>query len=316
MDHYEPSSFCNRLQSVGRILELEGWHVWCCSPIETPDGKIHVFFSRWPLATEHDGWLTHSEIAHAVAEHPEGPYEVTGTVLKGRGGRHWDAATIHNPTVHQVGGRYAMLYIGNRDGTAATQRIGLAMADTIEGPWERVGDEPILDVSPVRTDWDSYLTTNPALLLHPNGQFWLYYKAWDTYNDHMRKMGLAIADHIEGPYTRVAYNPIVDFSSCGSQVEDAYVFIEDGQYHMVMRDMGVISDRTGLYLRSEDGIHWSSPMLGYHASNRYFAGPIERFERPQVLVRDGKPAYLFLALMGGRYGTSSGAILKIVEEER
>jgi hypothetical protein len=305
------SAFCQRLEPVGRILEEEGWHVWCCSPIQDDDGRIHVLFSRWPLETGHAGWLTDSEIAHAVASCPEGPYTVTGTVLKGRGRRHWDARTIHNPTIHKVGERYALFYIGNSDGTAASQRIGLAMSDSPAGPWERIGDDPILDVSGSRSDWDSFITVNPALLLHPNGQYWLYYKAWDKYNDNLRKMGLAVSDRIDGPYTKVAQNPLVDFSYCGSQVEDAYVFLEDDQFHMIMRDMGVISSRSGLYLVSDDGIRWSEPKLGYRTSDHYFGGTAERFERPQLLKLDGKPAYLFLALMGGETGTSSAAVLKI-----
>ncbi|MCC2685658.1 MAG: glycosyl hydrolase family 43 [Paenibacillaceae bacterium] len=307
----QKSRICNRLVPVGRILEEPGYHVWCCSPIDGEDGKVHVYFSRWPLETTHGGWLTHSEIAHAVADRPEGPYRVTGTVLQGRGGNHWDAITIHNPTVQKVGNRYAMFYIGNSDGTVDTQRIGLALSDSLDGPWERVGDGPILDVSPNRFDWDSYITVNPALLQHPNGQFWLYYKAWDRYNDNLRKMGLAVADRIEGPYLRHPSNPLVDFSPIGSQVEDAYVYIEDGRFHMIMRDMGVFSPRTGLYLHSEDGLVWSEPQLGYDRSDVYFGGTTERMERPQLLIRGGKAAYLFVALMGGSSGTSSGAVFRV-----
>jgi hypothetical protein len=74
----------------------------------------------------------------------------------------------------------------------------------------------------------------------------------------------------------------VDFStfSATAQVEDCYVFIENGQFHMIMRDMGVFSDRSGLYLHSEDGIHWSEPMLGYKTSDHYFEKVTYRFERP------------------------------------
>ena len=78
-----------------------------------------------------------------------------------------------------------------------------------------------------------------------------------------------------------------------------------------MRDMGVIHPHVGLMVESEDGINWSAPKLGYGDSSIYFGGKVERFERPQILMKDGKPEYLFLALMGGRYNTSSGAVLKI-----
>ena len=49
------SDFCRRLEPVGRILELPDWRVWGCSPLDGPDGKVHVFFARWPNQTGHEG---------------------------------------------------------------------------------------------------------------------------------------------------------------------------------------------------------------------------------------------------------------------
>ncbi|MGV8093598.1 MAG: glycoside hydrolase family protein [Mangrovibacterium sp.] len=314
------SGFLKSLKEPGtRILELEGWNVWCCSPIYSEDGLVHVFFSRWRGG--HDNWLKESEIAHAVAENPEGPYEVLGTVLKGQGPGHWDADTIHNPTIHKVGDQYLLYYIGNNLKTAnknhahhaSTQRIGLAVSNSLNGPWKRVGnDGMILDTSKNKNDWDSYLTTNPALLHHPDGQLWLYYKAWDFNNDNLRKIGVAFADKPEGPYLKYKHNPVVSFSSINAQVEDAYVWFQNGKFHMIMRDMGVYSERSGLYLYSDDGLNWSEPMLAYRESTYYFPDePLHRFERPQLLFRNGKATHLFLALMGGKYNKASGAVLKI-----
>ena len=313
------SDFCRSLSAGNRILEEEDWNVWCFSPIWGEDGKVHAFLSRWRDDNFHN-WLTESEIAHAVADHPEGPYTVTRTVLTGRGEGFWDAHTIHNPTVYKVGDKYALFYIGNNltlaeqnnAHHASTQRVGLAIADSLTGEWRRVSDElRILDTSPDKSEWDSYLTTNPALLLHPNGEYWLYYKAWDRNNDNLRKMGLAIAQNIEGPYVKHPDNPLVDFSHLNRQVEDAYVFFYNNKFYMVMRDMGVIHPHVGLLLESDDGITWSEPMLGYHNNAYYFGGDIKRFERPQVLMKDGVPTHLFLSLMGGKYNTSSAAVLKI-----
>lgn len=314
---YIESNFAKALSGGKRILGAEGWNVWGASPIWGDDGKVHVFYSRWPGS--HSNWLRNSEIAHAVADQPEGPYTVIGTVLKGRGEGHWDADTIHNPTVHKVGDRYAMFFIGNNlkiaDDAgmhhAGSQRVGLAMADDLNGPWERVGEGPLLDTSTDRKAWDSFLTTNPAFFQHENGESWLYYKAWDKHNDNMRKMGLSIAKDIEGPYRKVEENPLVSFAPMRKQVEDAYVFQYKEKFYMVMRDMGVIHAHVGLLLESDDGVGWSEPMLGYHTSQHYLGGTVERFERPQVLMKDGVPTHLFLALMGGEFHTSTAAVLKI-----
>jgi hypothetical protein len=76
------SDFCRRLRPVGRILEMEDWYVWGTSPIDGADGKVHVFFSRWPARRRMGGWVNRSEVAHAVADKPEGPYEYVETVLR------------------------------------------------------------------------------------------------------------------------------------------------------------------------------------------------------------------------------------------
>jgi len=324
------SDFCKRLRYCGRILELEGWNVWCCSPVygldgrDGPDGKVHVLFSRW--RGEHRNWVTECEVAHAVADRPEGPYTVTGAVLQGRGGDWWDANTIHNPTIQRLGDRYVLFYIGNNikglkwddRSMSGTQRIGLAVADRPEGPWRRVGDRPILDANPDARAWDGYIVVNPALLQHPNGQFWLYYKAWDRHNDGLRKMGVAIADRLEGPYERHPANPLIDFSSRNGQVEDAYVWREDGRFHIIMRDQGYFNTTYGLYMDSPDGIHWGEPQIAYMDTPFYTDEPRPgldregRFERPQLLMKDGRPEYLFCAFRGGKYRTSSAVVLRVV----
>src|SRR5690349_15999978 len=77
----DESPFASHLVPVGRALEMEGFYVWCNSPIEDDDGKTHLFFSRWDAKKGMGGWINGCEIAHAVAASPEGPYEYTETVL-------------------------------------------------------------------------------------------------------------------------------------------------------------------------------------------------------------------------------------------
>jgi len=303
-------SFHQRLQPVGRILELDGWFVWCCSAIDGPDGKVHLFCSRWPAELGMAGWSTDSEIVHAVSDRPEGPFELRDVALRGRGGEIWDAQMVHNPTIHKVGVQYALIHIGNRDGRPFTQCIGLALSNWLDGPWRRF-DQPILRPSQRRA-WDWLHVTNPALLQHPNGQFWLYYKSWDI-RDNLFKMGLAIADRIEGPYEKHPANPVVDYSALGKRMEDPYVFMQNGVFHMIMADdnQGIVKQHGGIIVESRDGIRWAEPKLAYDTTDIYFGGKVERFERPQVLMRDGRPAYLYLAATGGRCGTSSPVCLRV-----
>ena len=324
------SDFCKRLEPIGRILEEEGYYVWCCAPIFDENGKVHVFYSRWPKQYKMGGWLGRCEIAHAVADSPEGPYTYMGAILSPREG-YFDARTCHNPTIYYIEGKYWLFYMGSSDGRFGTKRIGYAVAKSPWGPWKRC-EEPLLYPGN-EGSWDDYITTNPAFLKHPNGEYWLYYKSCnaDEYNYQKingiagnRKYGVAFANQITGPYCRYEKNPIVDFSPFGEnrQVEDAYIWYENGKFKMLMRDMGFYDHTVGLYFESEDGLNWNKPQIGWFGADAYFEQPpapkhltrYGRFERPQILMKDGKPAYLFTATQGGKEETASGYIFRIKDE--
>ena len=309
---YEPtrSNFERRLEGIGRVLEFDEY-VWCCSPIYDDEGKIHIFYSSWPKETEHKGWLTHSCIKHAVSDKPEGPFVYQETVLTGSGTGDWRSQTVHNPSIHKVGNQYALFFIANSDGTQKTKRAGLALADSLHGPWTIVGDQPILEPSKDKNKWDYFQTTNPAYLHHPNGEHWLYYKSHPE-SPKLRMIGGAMAKNIEGPYIKYEHNPMLDYSQHGLDIEDPYVFMEKGTFIMLIRDrLGVINDRMGLYYESDDGLNWQEPKVAYGLSTTYFGGDVHRFERPQILMKNGKPEYLYMAMMGGKYNLSTGSVLKI-----
>jgi hypothetical protein len=321
------SEFSKHLQPVGRALEMKDYYVWCNSPIEGPDGKIHVFFSRWPAARGMGGWINCSEIAHAIAPDPESPFEYVQTVLAPRGPGYWDATTCHNPHIQRLNGRYYLFYMGNSNGKTNTKRIGLAVADSLYGPWSR-SDQPILEAG-ATGEWDDHCTTNPSLVVHPGGEYWLYYKSWNTaeYEQAIgpvrgnRKYGLAIAQKPEGPYRKYAQNPLIDFSKLGDnkQLEDAFVWYQNGRFNMLARDMGVYNQKAGLYMEAKDGLKWSFPSIAYYEAAHYIQEPAPaphlkrygRFERPQLLMHKGKPAYLFTAAQGGQYMTASAFIFRI-----
>lgn len=322
------SDFCKKLKPIGRILQTEGYYVWCNAPIYASDGKVHVFYSRWADKHKMGGWIHKSEIAHAVAESPESEFKYVETILAPRGAGFWDGTTCHNPHIQFIDGKYCLFYMGNSNGKTNTKRIGLATADSLDGPWTRP-DKPLLETGSDGS-WDDHCTTNPAFMKHPNGEYWLYYKSWNTkeYDNAKnptirgnRKYGLAIAQKLEGPYIRYEGNPIVDFSGYGEnrQVEDAYIYYEKKKFKMIMRDMGFFNHEVGLYFESKDGIHWAKPKIAYQGTGTYIKQPSPpahltrygRFERPQILMKDGKPAYLFTTTQGGKYMTSSGFVFKI-----
>lgn len=321
------SEFAKRLKPVGRILETKGYYVWCNSPIYDIEGKVHIFYSRWPEKYGMGGWIHKCEIAHAIAESPESKFEYVETVLKPRLG-YFDGTTCHNPTIHQVDGKYCLFYMGNSNGKTNTKRIGLATSDSLSGPWE-IPDKPLLEVGEEGA-WDDHCTTNPAFLKHPNGEYWLYYKSWNTkeYEEARgkriranRKYGLAKSNSLTGPYKKISHNPVIDFSAEGNntQLEDAYVWVEKGKIKLIARDMGFFDHNVGLYFKSDDGINWPDPKIAYYGVKKYATEPpapkhlsrYGRLERPQLLMKDGKPEYLFTTSQGGKYMTASGFVLKI-----
>lgn len=318
------SEFSERLTPMNRIVEMPGWYVWGCSPIEGDDGKIHVFFSRWKASAGWNAWSSKCEIGHAVADQPEGPYVFVDTAVEPSGPGKWDAFTCHNPTIHKVGDKYALFYIGTTDGTIETQSIGVAVSNSLYGPWQKSLN--CLIEKSTGDAWDNFTVSNPAYLAHPSGLSWLYYKAtdiesWQEVNGN-RKYGLAISENVKGPYKKIKKNPLIDFSSIGKDInlEDAYVFIENGKFKMICRDMGYFDNEVGLYLESEDGINWSKPQIAYRSADYYGIEGEEnadhlfrenRFERPQVLMQNGKATYLFGALQGGKNQLSSGFVFKI-----
>lgn len=323
------SSFAESLKPLGRRLELKDYYVWGSSPIAAPDGKIHVFFSMWPAQYGMGGWIHKSEIGHAVADSAEDEFKFVSTVFAPGGEGYWDGTTCHNPHIKEVDGKYCLFYMGNSNRKTDTKRIGLAIADNLYGPWQRP-DAPLLDVSKAADAWDNHCTSNPSFVQHPNGQYWLYYKSWNTaeyenYDDPKirgnRKYGLAIAHDLEGPYERYEGNPIIDYSGRGNniQAEDGFAWWQDGKFRMILRDMGIYNHQYGLYIESEDGIAWSTPEIAYYNTDHYFKQPpapkhlskYGRFERPQILFLGGKPSHLFLATQGGKYNTSSAFVFKI-----
>lgn len=137
-------------------LESENYDTWGGSMVCDPEGKHHLFYSRWPRTKGFAAWVTNSEIAHAVADKPTGPYRHVDVTLPARGSKYWNGMCTHNPTIHAFGGKSYLYYMGNTGDGKDTkglnmihrnnQRIGVAVADHPNGPWKRF-DRPLIDVS-------------------------------------------------------------------------------------------------------------------------------------------------------------------------
>ena len=293
-------AWADRLEYVGVAVVEPGYHVWGSSPVVGPNGKVHLFVARWPVSAGFNGWYTHCEIARYLGDTPEGPFRFKEVVLEGTGTPSWDRIAPHNPTIQKLGEHYALLYIANTGmDFPASQRIGMLVSSSLDGPWKKVGEDGLI-LSPTddASIWSQSSTVgvnNPALLQHPDGRFFLYYKA--KRKGDVRRMGVAIAEKLDGPYV-FHHTPL---TSNTGEIEDGYAFVEDGKVRLLTTDN---HRGAGLLWESNDGIAFGLPMLGFERMNRYIPENQVReatnyrgrkFERPQILIQKGRPTHLYVA---------------------
>ncbi len=283
-----------------------GYFTWCGSMIQGDDEKYYLCYSRWPYEKKMSGWVTYSEVALAVADHPLGPYRHHSVLLHGRGKGHFDGTMIHNPHVHKFGDKFYLYYVGASDAgsfraTRLTQRIGVAVADSILGPWQRF-DQPLIDVTP--DSFDAALTTNPSVTYF-KGRYIMVYKCQGK--DGKVFHGVAFSDSPTGPFVKHS-RPIFTDPRSPFPAEDPFLFTYKGKLYTILSDNKVFTDiKQALCLfESEDGVDWK---LSKHAiiSDRtiqWADGSTEKLgdlERPQIFFdRNGEPAVLFCAATHGK----------------
>lgn len=294
------------------------YFIWCGSMTRTPDGKCHLFYSRWPKALGHDGWVTHSEVAYAVADDPFGPFGHVNVALPARDPALWDGMVTHNPNIVRIGGKFCLYYMGNRgDGKSYwihrnNQRVGVAIASDPRGPWQRF-NQPIVDVSENKAAFDSLCTTNPAACVRPDGSVLLIYKAV-TDNGTPRggrvRFGAATAARPDGPYTKAAgevFAPTAAHREAWMVAEDPFVWYSrrfGDRYYALSRDVvGMFTGAEGgiTLLESPDGLAWRAAahpaVLGKDFGWADGSRSGTKLERPQLYIDEaGIPRVLYGAV--------------------
>ncbi|MEM9913999.1 MAG: glycoside hydrolase family protein [Planctomycetota bacterium] len=319
-------------------FRMDDHWTWCGSVIRDEDGRYVMFVSRWDKRLSFSPhWLTNSEIVMAVADEPMGPYRFERVVLPAHDAAAWDGQMSHNPAVIRHDGRYLLFYTGTtyRGATPTpddpatlpgkpgsgdparmrrldprvveahrNQRIGMAVADRLEGPWRRP-EAPLIEPRPGR--WDGLITTNPAPCVTPEGTLLLVYKSVERLGDMMH-LGVAGADAYDQPFRRLRDDPILAAGAEGDHVEDPFLWHADGRYRLIMKSMnGKLGGepRGGIAIESFDGVNWSmsgEAKRAYSRRIRWDDGSVTTqafLERPQLLIEGGRPTHLFAATAVG-----------------
>ncbi|REE02237.1 glycoside hydrolase family protein [Marinoscillum furvescens] len=145
----------------------------------------------------HKRWLTNSESVHAVSENPEGPFEDVSVVLSNRNEQGWDIVDVHSQFAVMAEGKLLLYY----------------QSCDLRGKFPEYPGSP-----------------------YPS-QSWLDNRDnWDLIRNTQR-LGLAIAEHPNGPFVRVA-SPVAvpeDCERCSNITDNPTVVYQDGQYLMIMK---------------------------------------------------------------------------------
>lgn len=302
--------------SEDNIFKTEGYYNWGSSIIKERDGKYHLFYSRWKKEYGFHGWLTHSEIAHATSKSPAGPWKYKETVLLGAGQGNWDAITAHNPKIKYFEGKYYLYYIATNMGgkdyteeelveTAKTgynhpnwkilrpnQRTGVAVSNSLNGPWSRM-DKPLVEPSgPITT-----LTVNPAIDKGKDGKYYLIVKG-DKPNEKrfIRNQAVGVSEHPDGPF-EIKEKPVIDYMD----TEDMSIWYDENRD----RFYGVFHAHNYIGLvTSENGTDWEKANEFVLKNKEILLedgtviGP-DRMERPFVYHEGGEPKVLSVAVKKG-----------------
>ena len=316
------------------IMISDTYYNWCPSVVQGEDGRYYMFYSRWPHGVRKPdddslnyifngfaGWLKYSEIACAVSDNLEGPYQFVKTILKGTGeaGR-WDRFTMHNPQIKKFEGNYYLYYISNNYDSSfnlkqpaskealqwmrynATQSIGVITAGSIkdimagnyskhEGPIMRVDGKQTFEI-----------VNNPSVDKGPDGRYYMMYKS-RTPGGQMT-FWMAVANKPDTVFT--TFSNVTDNPEMACEDPSMWYDQKQKKFYAVAKyysaslkyapEFGAL-----ILIESKDGKDW---LLAKHnlvslKRLKFKNGQemkLDRLERPFVYTdKNGKPLALFAA---------------------
>lgn len=315
--------------SENNFFENEGYFIWDSSIIKDESGIYHLVYSRWQKELGFQGWLIFSEIVHAVSDSPIGPWKYEGTLIKGRGPDYWDALGVHNPMIVFFDGKYYLYYNSTNLGDSAydekelkelglqggnhpkwgtvrnNQRIGVAVADSFEGPWQRI-DEPLIEPSgPVRN-----MVNNPTITKKEDLYYLIFKGDKADENRMIRDQAIAISKSPTGPFV-IQEKPVIDYI----ETEDMAVWYDAKRkrfyavFHAFAGFIGMVTSTNGVeWERAAEYIVIPKRVL---MTNGKFYLP-DRLERPFVVVENNEPQVLILS---AKKGNNSSLIFIPVDQE-
>lgn len=184
------------------------------SDIIKVDDTYYIWYTRM-ISPQRSGYW--GDIWYATSQDEGHTWVEQGQALAvGKKGT-FDSHSVFTPNILVCKGRYYMYYTAvqptpGRDdlvfegnSTSDFTAIGLAVSDSPDGPFVRVENNPVLSISDVDEDFDSYRIDDAAMLVKDN-KIWMYYKGRSIVHGkngpRFTKMGVAFSDQPEGPFKK------------------------------------------------------------------------------------------------------------------
>jgi lysophospholipase L1-like esterase len=256
---------------------MKQWCYWDGQIIKGPDGKYHMFASRWDQAKGHNGWWS-SLAVHAVSNKATGPYIDKGLCWPdNQGGKGHNVTALVLPD-----GRYAVVVSETRPGDVFVSK-------SLDGPWEHLGS---IKVATNEFSKEGKMS-NVSIMVRPDGNFMIVPRSGAI---------LISKDGILGPYVvqgPSVYPNVKDLPL--SNLEDPVIWYSGGLYHIVVNSW---SARKAYHITSPDGINnWTFRGLAYDPTTdflRYTDGTVNhwnKIERPGVLMENGHVTHFTFAVL-------------------
>lgn len=177
--------------------------------------RYYVWYSRVEreqTETGRDGYPSgyQATVWYAVSRDEGRTWTERGEAVgRGTGGA-FDAHGCFTPNILVWRGRYYLYYTAVAKGFdnhefADVNRtaIGVAVADSPSGPWTKVSERPVFESTRDRAKFDSYRVDDTCFIVRQS-RIWMYYKGrqWQR-SPAETKMGVAVADTPDGPFSRL-----------------------------------------------------------------------------------------------------------------
>ncbi len=216
-------------------LKLDDKYIWDFWHY-AEDGVQHLFFLQADRSIGNPD-LRHwnVSIGHAVSTDLR-DWTVKGTVFGPSASPAWDDYTTWTGSVLKAEGRYHLFYTGTcRAENGLRQRIGHAVADAIDGPWQRVGNGLALDLDQRYYEeyedggWHDRALRDPYVLPEKiGGKYHMFFTARRKDGEKFARgvIGHAVSDDLTA---WEATAPVYQGGHYG-QLEVPQVFERDGQW--------------------------------------------------------------------------------------